>query len=125
MDFLIYAAVIACLFAVALGGIYVKRRLNVTQKEIETITIILNTIDYITERVHFKYKNKVSVIVKYCMEALDFILVAEFEDTQYIKELVCEKALDICRENQIELDDNTVDAVNMIVDYIVENYKNK
>ncbi len=125
MDFLIYASIIACLFAITLGGVYIKRRLNVTQKEIETITIILNTVEYITERVHFKYKNKVSVIVKYCMEAVDFILEAEFKDTQYIKELVCEKALDICRENQIELDDNTVDAVKMIVDYIVKNYVNK
>ena len=119
---LIYVGVVVGLFLIGSGALYIKRKLNLQDEDMEYVGLVLETVNYITKQFEFKYKENVSDIVEYSIEAIDFI--EEYEDVQDIefkKELVKEKALIICEKEGVDLGDGTiVEIVDSIVDFLVE-----
>lgn len=120
-ELLIYAGVVVALFALGAIGIYVKRKFDLKNEEVYLIRLILDTVDYITKQFEVKYKDDISRIVEYCFIALDFVEVYSLEDNIEIKkDLVRDKAIDICEKEGINLEDGTViEIVDKIVDYIL------
>lgn len=119
----IYAIVVVVLFVLGFGSVYLKRKFNIKQDEIDLLNLILDVVNYLSKTIEFKYKDDVSAIVTYCFRAIVFVDDFEkIEDLDMRKLLVKEKAVSFCAEHGMDLDDGIVEIVDKIVEYIFKNY---
>lgn len=121
MENLIYVGVLLLIGLIGFGGIWLKRRLNIRDDENTLLKLILQVANHVTSLFEFKFKYGVSTVIVYCLEAVDFI--EKLEDVSDIEikiELIKEKALIICEKNNIPLDGGTIEIVDEIVNYLVE-----
>lgn len=117
MEFLFYV-----LFAAAVVGlIFLGRLLKVKDSEAQFGKLVLEIVDIINSKVEWKYSGKLTVVIDYAIMALN--IVEETNDcTDYnkLKELVKNKATEICVLNGIEVDDDFVNLLGNIVDILIE-----
>lgn len=119
-----YMLIVVGLFALGYIGKQLNNKFNIKQREIQLLKLVLDVIDYITKQFEFKYDDDLSIIVIYCFEALNFI--EKYEETNDLsvkKELVKERALIICNNNNIDLANGVVEIVDQIIEYIIVNYQ--
>jgi hypothetical protein len=117
----IYTLICAALVGVAIGGVYLKKKFVIKDSEIDLGKKIIGLLVYIAQKGNFKYKGDVTVIAKYVLEAINFV--DEFETAETIdikKELVSEEALQICKENGVNVDPELIQIIDSIVDYFVK-----
>lgn len=120
MDYILIVIVVSL---IAFAGVCIKRKLNIQEQEIRLIKLILEVVDYISKELDFKH-DKISLITKYTLESLLFV--EEFETTYDIemkKQLVIDKAIEICAENKIEVTSETYVIVEKIADFLIEKHK--
>ena len=99
---------------------YVKNQFDIKQEQIEILHEILLGIDYITSKVEFKYKESISTLIERVLDAIDYIEENEkTNDVEQKKILIKEKAVKLCVDNNIEIDNGLVEIVDLIVDYYV------
>ena len=117
MEFLFYI-----LFAAAVVGlIFLGRLLNVKDKEAQFGKLILEIVDLINAKVEWKYSGKLTVVIDYAIMALNIIEETnDCTDYNKLKELVKNKAIEICVLNEIEVDDDFVNLLGNIVDILIE-----
>ena len=121
INLLIYLAIGAGLVGIAWGGIYIKRKLNISDAEIELGKNIISVVDYIFQNGDIEYKGTVSIIIKYVKESIDFV--DEYDnvvDIRQKKELVEDMALRLCEDNGIKMSPELVVLVDNIIDYFVK-----
>lgn len=124
METLYYILAVAGLFALGYGAIWLKRKYNIKETEVDTVKLMLEVVDFITQQFEFKYDDKVSAVVKYCFEAMLFVEEFEGLEGNYaIKiEVIQEKALDLMEKNGITIDNGTDEIVERVVEYIYARY---
>jgi len=106
---------------VAILGIYLKKKFNIKDEEIDLGKKLIGLLVYIAKNSKIKYSGNIDIVAKYVIDAIDFV--DEYEDAGTIegkKDLVSEKALAICRENGIKVDPELVNLVDDIVDYFIQ-----
>lgn len=117
MEFLFYV-----LFAAAVVGlIFLGRLLKVKDSETQFAKLLLEIVDHVNSRVQWEYSGKLTVVINYSIMALN--IVEETNDcTDYdtLKEIVKNKAIEICALNEIEVDDDFVNLLGNIVDILIE-----
>ena len=117
MEFLFYV-----LFAAAVVGlIFLGRLINVKDKETQFAKLLLEIVDLVNASVQWEYSGKLTVVIDYAIMALN--IVEETNDcTDYnkLKELVKNKAIEICVLNEIEVNDDFVNLLEKIVDILIE-----
>ncbi len=117
MEFLFYV-----LFAVAVVGlIFLGKLLKVKDNETKFAKLILEIVDLVNAKVEWKYSGSLTTVIDYAIMALN--VVEETNDcTDYnkLKELVKNKATEICVLNGIEVDDDFVNLLGNIVDILIE-----
>ena len=121
INLLIYLAIGAGLVGIAWGGIYIKRKLNISDAEIELGKNIISVVDYIFQNGDIEYKGTVSIIIKYVKESIDFV--DEYDnvvDIRQKKELVEDMALRLCENNGIKMSPELVGLVDNIINYFVK-----
>jgi len=125
MDYLInigiYLGIVAAIVGALVGGIWLRRRYNIKDADLELAQLILSVVDLVVSKGNIKFKGEISIVVNYCIEAIVFI--NEFETVDSIrqqKELVSEKALKICEENGIKPDLALVELIDQIVNYFIK-----
>ena len=125
MDYLInigiYLGIVAAIVGALVGGIWLRRRYNIKDADLELAQLILSVVDLVVAKGNIKFKGEISVVVNYCIEAITFI--NEFETIDSIrqqKELVSAKVLKICEENGIKPDLALVELIDQIVDYFIK-----
>ena len=121
INLLIYLAIGAGLVGIAWGGIYIKRKLNISDAEIELGKNIISVVDYIFQNGDIEYKGTVSIIIKYVKESIDFV--DEYDnvvDIRQKKELIEDMALRLCEDNGIKMSPELVGLVDNIIDYFVK-----
>ena len=121
INLLIYLAIGLGLVGIAWGGIYIKRKLNISDAEIELGKNIISVVDYIFQNGDIEYKGTVSIIIKYVKESIDFV--DEYDnvvDIRQKKELVEDMALRLCEDNGIKMSPELVVLVDNIIDYFVK-----
>jgi hypothetical protein len=124
MDYIInlgiYLVICAGILGIVFGGVYLKKKFNIKDSEIELSKTIIDLIVYLANKSEFKVKSDITTVAKYVLLAISII--EEFESTATIeekKQLISEEALAICEENGIVLDKELIGLVNEIVDYFV------
>jgi hypothetical protein len=121
IQLLIYLGICAGIVGICIGGLYLKKKFNIKDSDIELASKIIEVLNYIIKKGNFKFSGQVDLVVKYTLEAISFV--EEFENVDAIsqkKSLVEEEALQICKENGLEPDMELVKLVNEIVDYFVK-----
>lgn len=113
-----YLMVSGLLLLFAVSWSFIGKKMDLQDKDIDFIKRVLDVVDYITKQFEFKYKDDISKIVMYTIEALDFV--DQFDATtdpeiRFI--LVKDRAIYICEREGIDLGDG---AIIEIVDRIVE-----
>lgn len=123
-DTLYYVLIFIGIIGLGAGSIYLKRKFNLKDNEVELMRVILKVVDFIAKNFEFKFNDNVSEIVKYSFDALEFVEeYEEIEDNLAKLELVKQKAFKICVENGITTDPGTVEIVDKVAEYICENYR--
>jgi len=119
MDALIYIGVIIILIGLGIGGFYAKRKLDIQKEEIELYELILDAIDYINSQFEYKYKDGISLIITYILEAIDFVeQFADDIDMEQRKILVFDKAKEICTRNGIDIENELETIIDKCIDYL-------
>lgn len=119
---LIYIIGLICVAIIAISGVWLMRKYHVTDKEKESLALILKIIDYITNKTSLTYKGEISIVVKYCLEALYLIeKYQEAEDILDKKKVVKEETLDILKANNIKVDKEVIALVDEVINFIVDN----
>lgn len=120
MEALYYVLFILVIGGVGFGGIWIKRKFNIKEEEAVLLELILEIVGYITANFEFKVKEGLSKIVLYCLAAITFVEKFEqINDLEIKLELIKDKALDICEERDIYLDDGiVVELIDRIVEYL-------
>jgi len=117
----IYLAIAIGIAGIAIVGIWLRRRFNIKDSEIELAKLILQVVDLIVAKGNVKYKGEISVVINYVIEGIKFV--NEFEQVDSIhqqKELVAEKALSICEENGITPDQAVVELIDQVIEYFIK-----
>lgn len=124
MENLIYFGLVIGLLGLGTGAVYLKRKLNISEKEMELAYMVLEVVDFITSQFEFKYKEDVSLVVEYVFMAKDFVEEYEGLEGDYrVKiELIQDKALDLLDKNGVAIDDGTDEIVERIVEFIYGQY---
>jgi len=122
---LIYILICVNLFIIGFLGIWLKRKYNVSKKEMEMLKTIFNTIDYIVSKTNIRYKGQIATVIKYCLQAIDFVnqYSDEYTTPSERKQLIIDKALEICEENGITIDKELIDLIDELVDYFIKEQK--
>lgn len=122
MDILFYAIAVALLFLLMAGSVYLRKKLNIKNEDYEAMMLVLEVADYITSKIEFKYEQGVTKIIQYCFMAVELVdSIEEYADIEYKKNLVKDKALEICINEGLEIDTGSVEIVDKIVEYIFDN----
>ena len=97
------------------------QKLGIKNEELELVKRILECADYLTSKVDFKYSNGISQVIEICIDAIDFVEENEnITDVEKKKELIIEKALQLCHFVKLPLDNGNVEIIHMIVDYLIK-----
>ena len=114
---IMYASILLFLSVLGWAGVALKEHLG----GLVTIVKILEIVDFITKQFEFRYKEDVTKIIQYVLEALHFVdKYEEVDGIEARKELIMEKALIICQEEGLDLGDGTViEIVNRLVEYVI------
>lgn len=124
MDILYYGGIIGIIGFLMFCSVYLKRKFNITKSDYESMILVLEIADYITGEVEFKYQDGVSKIVNYCLQALEVVEGLEkYSDIELKKEVIKEKALEICINEGIDIELGAVEIVDKIVEFIFDNYR--
>lgn len=121
MEILIYVGVIVLVGLVVYAGIILKNKFKVQKDDLLIMNTILNIANHLTNKFEFKYKDGIVTIISYTLEAIG--LIEQFEDVKDVlhkKELIKEKAVQICEKNGFDLSDGTVEIVDEIVEYLIK-----
>jgi hypothetical protein len=121
MEILIYIGILLVVAGIVIESIYLIHKYNITKNELNFVGLVLKLVDYIVGKFEFQYKNSVSQIVNYTLEAVS--IVSELKDTndnEQIQISIFEKAKEICMENGIDVDEGIETIIYEIVSYIIE-----
>lgn len=121
MENLYYALFLIVIGAISFGGVWLKRKYNIKDDENKLLHLMLQIANFITQKVDFKYQQGLVTVINYALEALAFV--ENFEEIQDIQEkilIIKDKAIEICEENKLEIDDGTIEIIDMIIDYLLE-----
>ena len=120
-ELITYGGLFLVLFLIGSGGVYLKRKFDIKDAELEFVGLLMEVVDFITQQFEYKYKDDVTKIVQYVIEALLYI--EQFEatsDVQLKRDLIREKALIIAENEGIDLESGEViEIVDRIVDYLM------
>ena len=123
MDILIYVGILVGVIGIAFGGVYLKKKFDLKDSDVQFLQLILEICDYITSKIEFKYQEGVSIVVEYCLQAVSFVEL--FDDVESIEEkiLLCkEKAAEICIDNGLSVDDGLMEIIDQVIEHIFETY---
>lgn len=118
---IMYCIIGLIVVGVGISGVYIKKKFKITKKDADLFKLIVNTIDYVTQNYDIKYKGNISIIIQYVYGALDFV--NKYDTTKTLdekQELVKNKALFICKKKNIKVDDDTVDLIDNLAEYVVK-----
>jgi len=125
MDILYSVLILAGIFAIGFAGVYFKKKYNVKDSDLEMFQLILKMSDHVVATFNqIKYKGEISKIMKYVIEAIDFVL--EYEDIEeheliMKKDLIMVKTREICAREGIELDDELFEIIDESIDFAINN----
>lgn len=126
MDILIYLGILIGIIGIGFGGVYLKKKFDIKNSDIEFLQLILEVCDYITSKFEFKYKKGISLIIEKCLEAIMFVeKIESIEDIEQKIILCKEKAIELCMECGIDIEDGTPEIIDKIIKYIFDNYEFK
>jgi hypothetical protein len=120
INFGLFTLVVAVIVGIAISGVYLKRKFNIKDSEIEFGQKIIKLLSYLASKTGFSFSGDIEIVAKYVLDAIDFV--QEFDRPTSIDEkrsLISEKTLQICTENNITVDTELVNAINEIVDYFI------
>lgn len=123
MDTLIYIGIIIGLFALGCFGIYLKKKFNLKEEDIQHLGCVLDITNYINKNFEYKFKKNVSLIIQYFILAIKHI--EDFDDGLTIEEmkvLSVNKAKQICSIHGIEIDEKFEEIIDKTIDYILNKY---
>lgn len=122
----IYVGIMLGICVVTFLGVYLKKKYSITKEEIDFMKLILDTIDYITSKTEFKYKIAISTIVEYVIDAIDFVDEYEtIKNEEDRRQKIKDKALEICVDYGIEVDDEFIQILDDMIDYLLVTIKKK
>ena len=104
--------------------VFLIRKFNIKNEHKVEIDMGLDMVDFLIKNSNIKVedKEKVTVIVKYIKEAIKFV--DEYnkneENKEEIKRLVRLETISICQENNILVDDETVELIEKLINYLVD-----
>ena len=115
---LICSAIVLAIYAV----IFIKKTANLTDKDIESIIMLANTINYIVDSMEIKYSDKVSKIIEYTIRAIEVSNKFETAETLIIKkDIVALEFFAICEKENIEIDEELLEMFDDAVEFIINN----
>ena len=104
--------------------IFLIRKFNIKNDHKVEIDMGLDIIDFLIKNSNVKIedKEKITVMVKYIKEAIKFV--DEYnkneENKEEIKRLIRLETISICQENNILVDDETIDLIDKLINYLVD-----
>ena len=104
--------------------IFLIRKFNIKNDHKVEIDMGLDIIDFLIKNSNVKIedKEKITVMVKYIKEAIKFV--DEYnkneENKEEIKRLIRLETISICQENNILVDDETIDLIDKLTNYLVD-----
>lgn len=116
----IYFAICVGIFGVVFGGVYLKKKFNIKDSEIELSKLIVQLVVHLAKKGEFKFSGDIETVAKYVIIAFD--IVEEYEQTFTIeekKDLIASEAMDICEDNGIVVDVETIELISNIIDYFI------
>lgn len=125
MDILYSVLILLGVFAVGFLGVYLKRKKRIEDSDLEMFRLIIRMSDHIVKTFDkIKYKGELSKIMKYVIEAIDFVL--EYEDipeTELVmkKDLIMVKTREICEREGIVVDDELFEIIDESIDFAINN----
>lgn len=125
MDILYSVLILLGVFAVGFLGVYLKRKKGIEDSDLEMFRLIIRMSDHIVKTFDkIKYKGELSKIMKYVIEAIDFVL--EYEDipeTELVmkKDLIMVKTREICEREGIVVDDELFEIIDESIDFAINN----
>ena len=121
MDIIYSVLIYSAFIILTLVIVYFKKRLNISNSQLEDIYNTVELVNHLTSKFEFKYKDGVMNVLTHVATSIKYV--EEFEvtiDIEKKKELIKEKALQICKVNNIELDSGIVEIVDEIVEKIIK-----
>lgn len=121
INIMIYIMIFLTICAVGLLGVYLKRKFNITKEETDLLKIILNATGYVISNINIPINKDINKIIKYVLEAIDWIeKYSSLSTIKEKKENVKYKTLEICKENDIPVDDNLIKIIDEIIQYFID-----
>lgn len=124
MEILIYIGFTVLLFGIGWLALYFKNKSEKTaedfQSDIEFLYLTMVLVDYIIKNLELKTKFDLSLVTRLTIFALDFVDGYIDENTSYEqrKELVRDRAIQLCLDWGISLEENG--EIEVIVDMLID-----
>jgi hypothetical protein len=125
MEYLFYFIVLVIVGLVGFFGVKFAKKYNVNKEELEFAALLIQLVNYITDKFEFKFKSGAVKIMGYVIEAIEFVIaVDDLNDGDFIrfKELVFEKAREICITEGLDIDDGLEDILSEAIVFVINNY---
>lgn len=123
-----YLLVILVTALVVLGGIYLFRKYNITDKEAQFGIMLLELINHITGKFEYKYKKGVTDVMSIVIMSLRLVVESnqvhrDNPDSYFIlKDLVFEHSKELCLKYDMTFDDGLEDILDEAVTFAIELY---
>ncbi len=116
-----YVIILVLVTVVLIGGAWLVRKFKLTEKDKNFAYLMIEALKYINKNMDTKFKDEVEVITVYVTLAID--KVGEFNSSISLdekKDIIYLTALDICKKNGIEVDEELVVLIKTLVNFFVE-----
>lgn len=118
MESLLYMGVMVLVVLVLGGLLYFKHKYNVRSDELNLARLLIGVVKYTTSQLKFTNSELVEKILFYMIEAIDVVQEYENIDLEEKNNLIKEETLEICKLEGIVVDDNLVELIDGILDYL-------
>lgn len=119
MEWLWYSLILVLVGAVVYGGTWVVNKYNLKKNDLVSMYMMMNTINFIISKFNLRFKNEIRTIVTYCFEVITLVENSfDIEDRDVKLTLIKEKTLEICRKNGIVVDEDLINLIDNVIEFI-------
>lgn len=123
MDNLFIIAFAVLVFAIISGVLYWKKSNNLNDSDMQLAILVAFLMKEIVESLdNIEYSDKLSNVIEYVIKAIQ--TAQKYEDAETLKlkkEVIKLEVLELCKENDIEVDEDFVQAIELAIDFAIDN----
>jgi hypothetical protein len=116
-----YCIILLLAAIIGIGGGILVAKLNIKDSVLNFVQLLLDGVDYISSKIDYKYSGSVSEVIEYVIEAIELVQdTVSVTDINQKKQLIEDKASEICQENGIEVDEDLLKIIDEAIQFFID-----